>query len=338
MNALAKHNDYFKTTYMFRRANDSYTCIHNECPNVIGEDSGEYLELFNIFDALKDRNQTTVYIGGNLHIIWRIDDSFFGHVLNADRQSILAEDIEHALKNGQFELYYQPQVNTLYNRVVGAEALIRWKHPNNGFISPAYFIPIAEQTGQIVELGKWIMENACFEYAGWVDAGHRNIRMSVNLSIKQLEDDSFIPHMKQVLDIYRVQPSDFMVEVTETVSATNPEFIADILKKIRSVGVQVAIDDFGTGYSALQYLYKFPIDQIKMDKSFTDALDTEAGYTIARFIVDLARNLKYDIIAEGVETPKQLNMLQRMSCFEVQGYLYSPALPNQQFVDYVNSF
>lgn len=325
-------NDMYelKEAYKFKKTHDGYVCIKHD-----GSVSTE--DLFRLFDGMNDGGHIAVRIDNRLHSIRRVGNMFIGYVADPDIYDVMQYAIDTALQNDQFELHYQPQVDIVADKVVGAEALIRWNHPKYGTIPPMYFIPIAEQTGQIIPLGRWILGQACREYTNWASCLGEGIRMSVNISVKQLDDADFVPYVKSVLKAYGVNPSKFTVEITETVGPSNLEGMADILMQIREAGVDIAIDDFGIGYSALHYLHKLPIDRIKMDRSFTNSLHTKEGYIIARFLVDLAKNLNYDIIAEGVETRQQVEILRNIGFREAQGYFYSPALPASEFIAYAKA-
>lgn len=335
MNTYVQRMCDLKVAYKYEKKENTYICMLDG--ENVSADSTYTSELFKLFDKIGPNSRLNGYVGGDLHHIHRVGNSYIGYILDSDSNSFLAEAISSAMKNGEFDLYYQPQVNIAHNKVVGAEALIRWNHPVLGFVSPAHFIPVAERTGQIVDLGKWVMERACREYSSWSKQMKKNVRMSVNVSVKQLEDDSFLSFAKDVFESHRIDPTNFIVELTETTGPADLEGLMNILSKIHQTGVGIAIDDFGIGYSALHYLQKLPIDQIKMDRSFVSTIHTKEGYTIVKFLVDLATDLGHNIVAEGVETQQQVEILRDIDCHEVQGFFYSPAIPAPNFISYASS-
>jgi diguanylate cyclase (GGDEF)-like protein/PAS domain S-box-containing protein len=239
----------------------------------------------------------------------------------------LMGDLRQALENGELRLEYQPQF--LANReLVGFEALLRWDHPERGAISPGKFIPIAEETGSIVPIGKWVLDQACRQLAAWRRAGYNRLRMSVNVSTMQFERHDWMQTISDALNQNELPPSSLELELTESVVMKNCEHAAERLAQLRTLGISSAIDDFGTGYSSLKYLQDLPIDTVKIDQSFVRNLDPitngESGNgAIIRAIVTLARQLGLRVVAEGVETKEELELLCRLGCDLVQGYLFS---------------
>jgi diguanylate cyclase (GGDEF)-like protein/PAS domain S-box-containing protein len=239
----------------------------------------------------------------------------------------LMGDLRHALENKEFRVEYQPQF-LADGELVGFEALLRWDHPRRGTIAPDKFIPIAEETGLVVQIGKWVLHEACRQLAVWREAGYRKLRMAVNVSTLQFERQDWVETISQALEEHQLPPSALELELTESVVMKNCEGAAKRLAQLRALGISSAIDDFGTGYSSLRYLQNLPIDTLKIDQSFVRNLDPlsdgESGNgAIVRAIVTLAQQLGLRVVAEGVETNEELDMLRRLGCDLVQGYLFA---------------
>jgi EAL domain-containing protein (putative c-di-GMP-specific phosphodiesterase class I) len=236
----------------------------------------------------------------------------------------LEMDLRKALATEQFELYYQPLVVLQTNDVNAFEALLRWNHPTRGLISPADFIPIAEETGLIVPLGEWVLKAACAEAVEWPE----HIKVAVNLSPAQLNNRNLVNMVKAALDQSGMSPHKLQLEITETVLLQNTFTTLATLHELRKMGVQIALDDFGTGYSSLSYLRSFPFDKIKIDRSFIQDLSNGAEpLAIVNAVAGLAKCLNMTSTAEGVETREQMEVLQSIGCTEMQGYLFSKARP-----------
>jgi len=241
----------------------------------------------------------------------------------------MEQDLRHALSKNEFFLEYQPVVDFMTREVQGFEALLRWRHPTRGIISPVQFIPIAEDTGLIREIGLWVMESACATLGTW----HREIpqsshvTMAVNLSVKQLNMPGLPKKIREIMDATGIRPSDLNLEITETAIMEAPKSALGTLKQIKSLGVGIALDDFGTGYSSLSYLHNFPSDTIKIDRSFVTAIQKdEESLEIVRAIVILGNSLRLNVIAEGIETWKQYEILKNLGCDQAQGFLFSHPL------------
>jgi EAL domain-containing protein (putative c-di-GMP-specific phosphodiesterase class I) len=239
----------------------------------------------------------------------------------------LMADLRRALDNGEFGLEYQPQFLAA-GELVGFEALLRWDHPERGTIPPATFIPIAEETGLVVPIGKWVLDQACRQLAAWRGAGYEKLRMAVNVSMLQFERQDWIETISGALKSSGLPPSALELELTETIVMKNCERAAERLAQLRALGISSAIDDFGTGYSSLKYLQNLPIDTLKIDQSFVRNLNPlsngESGNgAIVRAIVTLAQQLGLRVVAEGVETDDELALLRRLGCDLVQGYLFA---------------
>ncbi|MBA2689529.1 MAG: EAL domain-containing protein [Burkholderiales bacterium] len=252
--------------------------------------------------------------------------AFFTQVKNtaySDRLS-LESDLRKAIVNNELELYYQPQVNTSTGAVVGMEALIRWNHPLRGLLYPADFIPLAEETGLIGSIGEWVLHTACSQSRAWQAAGVPPIRMSVNLSAHQIEQQNFLDKIIQLLRDTGLPSQNLEIEITESAMMKDIEKTQDKLRELAGLGVRISVDDFGTGYSSLSYLKNLPIHSIKIDQSFIrDLSATESETSIVTAMIQIAKGLKLKLIAEGVETDYQLAFLRDNHCEECQGFLFS---------------
>src|SRR3984957_44434 len=259
---------------------------------------------------------------------------FFKPAMNAravERQSI-EESLRRALQRHEFTLHYQPKVCLRTGGIVGAEALIRWTHPKRGMLSPAQFIPIAEDCGLILPIGRGVLREACKQARAWVDAGQRPITMAVNVSAMEFGDDGFLEGLFKILEETRLESTALEIELTESVLMKRVESTADILRTLRQRGVRGAVDDFGTGYSSLSYLRKLPIDALKVDQSFVRQISTGGDdVAIVTAVINMARSLKLRVIAEGVETRTELEFLKAHHCDEAQGYYFSKPVPARQF-------
>ncbi|MGC1688256.1 MAG: EAL domain-containing protein [Candidatus Acidiferrales bacterium] len=252
------------------------------------------------------------------------------NVRAVERQSI-EENLRRALERQEFTLHYQPKINLVRGEITGAEALLRWTHPVRGPVSPAQFIPVAEDCGLILPIGKWVLREACRQVRAWQDAGLSPGTIAVNISAMEFRDDKFLNGVFEVLSDTGLDPKSLELELTESVLMKRAEATESILKTLRERGVQVAVDDFGTGYSSLSYLRRLPIDALKIDQSFVRQITTDPDETtIVTAVIGMGRNLKLRVVAEGVETQQQLAFLQAHECDEAQGYYFSrPVLPQQ---------
>jgi EAL domain-containing protein (putative c-di-GMP-specific phosphodiesterase class I) len=243
---------------------------------------------------------------------------------SAKARLTMEQDLRQALAGGGFELHYQPLVNLGCNKVSGCEALLRWRHPERGMVSPAEFIPIAEDTGLINEIGDWVLRTACMEAATWPD----HIRLAVNVSPVQLKNQTLALRIAGALAASGLKPCRLEIEITEAVLIRDDEAALAILHQLRDIGVRIALDDFGTGFSSLSYLKRFPFDKIKIDRCFvSDISEVDASSSIVEAVVDIATALKMTTTAEGVETEAQRELLRRLGCTEMQGYLFSAPKP-----------
>ena len=255
---------------------------------------------------------------------------FFEQRMNdraVERQSIEA-DLRLALKRQEFVLYYQPKVDLASGRVVGVEALIRWRHPQRGLLLPAHFVAIAEECGLIVPIGRWVLREACVQACAWRDAGLPLITIAVNSSAIEFRARDFLENLHGTVDATSIEPSSLELELTESVLMQNIEASESVLFDIAAMGIKLAIDDFGTGYSSLSYLSRFPINTLKIDQSFVREISgSPDNSTIVSAIINMGRSLNRRVIAEGVETRDQHEFLLRQHCDEGQGDYYSSPLP-----------
>ncbi|MBI5921309.1 MAG: EAL domain-containing protein [Betaproteobacteria bacterium] len=244
----------------------------------------------------------------------------------------LEQDLRQALNRGEFELYYQPKLCVARNSICGAEALIRWRHPRLGIVAPAKFIPLAEETSLIIEIGEWVIHSACRQTVAWQEEGILLRGVAVNLSAIQLESDSFVDSVKRILEETGASTDAIEFELTESMVLRNPERSVVTLNRLRQLGIRLALDDFGTGYSSLSYLKRLPIDTLKIDRSFIEGLPEEADDAqIVRMIIALAKSVRLEVVAEGIETSAQRDLLTELSCEFLQGYLISKPLPAEEF-------
>jgi diguanylate cyclase (GGDEF)-like protein len=250
----------------------------------------------------------------------------------------LESDLRRAVENEQLEVYYQPIVSVASGALRGFEALLRWRHPERGIVLPNDFVPLAEETGLIVPIGLNVLRAACQQLYDWQQRLHcdRKLMISVNLSGKQLAQADLIRRIQDILEETRITPWNLKLEITESVVMENPELAASTLAKLRSLGVRLSIDDFGTGYSSLSYLNRFPVDTLKIDRSFVARMSqADEDLQIVRTIITLADNLGMQVIAEGVETERQLAMLRELKCQYAQGYLFSEPVDAGQAQEFV---
>jgi diguanylate cyclase (GGDEF)-like protein len=255
---------------------------------------------------------------------------FYAADMNAQALHMLALEngLRRAIEREEFVLHYQPQVDIRSGKILAVEALIRWQHPELGFVSPVDFIPLAEDNGLIVPIGEWSLRTACRQAKRWHDEGFTHLRMSVNLSARQFQQPDLIEMVERVLGETGLDPVDLEFELTESAVMKNAERAIDIMRRLKDMKIQIAIDDFGSGYSSLSYLKRFPIDRLKIDRSFVqEATSDPTDAAIIMAIITLAQNLRLKTIAEGVETQEQLKFLNLLRCDEIQGFLFSKALP-----------
>ncbi len=244
---------------------------------------------------------------------------------------ILEADLRKGLERDEFSLYYQPIYHLKTETVMGFEALIRWQHPESGFISPAKFIPIAEERGLIVPIGEWVLRKACQQLNHWSQQLNNSLYMSINISAHQFTREDFMRTVNELLSEYEFRPEQLIFEITETAMMDNLGHTIQTLKQLRAMGIQIAMDDFGTGYSSFTYLKQLPIDILKLDHTFMrDVMHDPDSAEIAASIIDLAKKLRLNVIAEGIETAEQLEFLKKHQCARGQGFLFSRPLPQNE--------
>lgn len=261
--------------------------------------------------------------------------SFYAPDMDASGHELLAieADLRHALQNQEFELYYQPQINAVDGRMTGIEALIRWRHPKRGLMSPDEFVPLLETSGLIVTVGEWVLDAACHMHQLMREAGYDHLHISVNVSATQFNDDDLLDKIERILQQRQMPAHALVLEITENVLMRNPEVAAGILQKLHDMGVRIAIDDFGTGYSSLAYLKHFPLDVLKIDRTFVNEVNDQSDdAAIIEASISLAQKLGLEVVAEGVETSQQLQFLQRRECQSVQGFYMSRPVPEQELI------
>ena len=252
--------------------------------------------------------------------------------VRAVERQLIETNLRLALERREFALQFQPKIDLTTGGIVGAEALLRWTHPSQGPVSPAQFIPIAEECGLILPIGNWVLRAACAQAKAWADAGLPATTMAVNVSAMEFRDAGFLEGLFAILDETGLNPEALELELTESVLMKSPEYVAAVLENLREKGVRVAMDDFGTGFSSLSYLRKLPLDTLKIDQSFVRQMTTSQGdASIVTAVIDMARGLNLRVVAEGVETVEQQAFLVARQCDEAQGYYFSKPVPGPQF-------
>jgi diguanylate cyclase (GGDEF)-like protein/PAS domain S-box-containing protein len=246
----------------------------------------------------------------------------------------LEQSLRKALENQELEMYYQPQIDAISGRIVGAEALMRWNHPTRGVVSPGEFLPFAEENGLMLPISDWMIGALCRDMLQWNSIAGNQVKLSLNLSPQYLDRGDFFEKMRGALIRHGIAPAQIEVEITENICIRNPQHAIEQLNKLGQLGVSVAIDDFGTGYSSLAYLHRFPVHTIKIDQSFVNEIHDEHGhYPVVLAIISIARGLGLNLIAEGVETEAQARYLRANGCLTMQGYLYHRPMPLGRFAD-----
>ncbi|MCK5508446.1 MAG: GGDEF domain-containing protein, partial [Desulfobacterales bacterium] len=239
--------------------------------------------------------------------------------------------LKKALERNEFILYYQPQVESATSTIVGVEALIRWEHPEMGLVSPNEFIPIAEETRLIIPIGEWVLRTACAQMAVWHKAGFNKIRVGVNLSSLQFRQGNIVKTIKNILATTGLDPQYLELELTESMVMQNVEETIATLWQLKEMGLKLSIDDFGTGYSSMSYLKRFPLDTLKIDRSFIkDIMTDSSDAAITKATIGLAQGLELTTIAEGIETKEQLTFLRKQGCDQIQGYFISRPVPAEK--------
>ena len=250
-----------------------------------------------------------------------------------DERLFLETELRQAIERDEFQLYFQPQVNR-EGVTFGAEALLRWKHTERGFISPAEFIPIAEETGLILDIGDWVCNNACAHMARWQSFGHSHFlrRLAINVSPHQFHQVDFVERIKNYALEHRINPKHLELELTESIVVEDVESVIERMQTLKKLGFSISMDDFGTGYSSLNYLKRLPMDVLKIDQSFIRDVDKDPrDAAVVDTIISMANFLGMQVIAEGVETQAELDFLQLRGCPNYQGYFFSRPLPVEEF-------
>lgn len=263
----------------------------------------------------------------------RSNYQFYSQELNRESFERLEMEsaLRHAMEKEEFVLYYQPQVEIENGNIIGMEALIRWEHPELGMISPAKFIPVAEETGIIISLGEWVLYTACMQTKLWQEQGLPKVTISVNLSPLQVKQPNIVEIINKILETTELPAEYLELEITEGVLMSSNKEILKKIEQIKSMGIKIAIDDFGTGYSSLGYLKQFPMDKLKIDQSFVRDIPEIDNGEIAKVVIELGKILKMKVIAEGVETKEQLDFLKENGCDEIQGYYFGKPMPPVEF-------
>jgi len=348
-----------KTDTVARLGGDEFTII------IEGVESLSAVEvvsknILNVLDLSIEINKKNVHIGGSIGIAMYPDDGKdFGTLLkNADtamyrskemgRQTFqfythemslkamqrldLENQIRDGLKNEEFVVYYQPKVNLISGQCLGMEALVRWNHPEKGIVSPFEFIPLAEETGLIIQLDEWVMRSACQQFKKWRDTGYLVNNLSVNVSARHFKEGGLLAHCKKIIEQSELAFKYLEIELTESALVDNYTSAKEILNEIHQMGIRIALDDFGTGYASMSYLKDFPFDTIKLDRSFVQGVpDDIESAAIVKAMIQLAEALKLNIVAEGIETEPQKTFLTDHGCTYGQGFLWSKPVPADEF-------
>jgi EAL domain-containing protein (putative c-di-GMP-specific phosphodiesterase class I) len=295
---------------------------------IFPDDGDEVLELLKCADTALSHAKKT---GRN---------SYQFHTPDMNSHAIgmltLERELRHGLSDSQFRLYYQPQLDLASGKVIGAEALIRWQHPQRGLLSPAHFIALAEERNLIVAIGEWVLREACRQVNEWQQAGMEPIPIAINLSAKHFNQQSLVSDVMQSLADHGVAPNRLELELTETSVMRDAQATIATMERLKEVGVLLALDDFGTGYSSLSHLKGLPLDSLKVDQSFVRGLpDDRDDLAICTAVIAMGHALGMNVIAEGVETAEQLAVLRSLGCDQAQGYLFARPMPADQLFEFV---
>lgn len=273
-------------------------------------------------------------LGGNTFCYYTYDMND-----KARRRLEMEKNLRHAIDRNELRLYYQPQIDSDTNSIIGVEALLRWQHPDFGLLSPAKFLPVAEESGLIFSLGQWVLATACKDLLAWHRAGYPDLRLTLNMSARQFMQEGVIDNIKQVLATYRFNPRQLCVEVSESVAMKNISGTIDLFGQLRALGLRTAIDDFGAGHSSMNLLHKLPIDTLNIDRSFIMRIaEREQDGNTAKGMIALAHSLGLRVVAEGVETKTQVEFLKSQNCDVLQGYYFSPPIPVRELDDVLKEY
>ncbi len=285
-------------------------------------------------DEMSELCDNVTFVINNMKKMGNVGFQIFNSQLKEDilYQQGMAMELQEAIKNKEFILNYQPKIDTLMQKIVGMEALIRWKHPKKGIISPSVFIPVAEQEGLITQIGKWGLLEACLQNKRWQDKGYEKYSVSVNISAIEFYQENILDIIKEALKISGLDAKYLELELTESMAMIDKNQTIVKMNEIRKLGVEVALDDFGTGYSSLSYLKALPIDVLKLDRSFIIEIEKDdISKSITQTMINLAKILNIKTVAEGVETKEQAELLKEMGCHMIQGYYYDKPLTAKLF-------
>ncbi|BAU28101.1 diguanylate cyclase (GGDEF)-like protein [Aneurinibacillus soli] len=286
-------------------------------------------------EEIMKKAETAMYrakeCGGNCYFIYSED------LTRIHKQWTLGSELRHVVSRKQLILHYQPRFNIRTNRMVGIEALVRWSHPENGLLAPGRFIDLAEKTGAIVDIDRWVLEEACRQVRAWQLEGYPNVSVSVNLSSLHFKDIRCVEMIREALTATGLSPACLEIELTESGFIEEADAAVEIMHQLKELGVSIAVDDFGTGYSAFHYLKKFPLDTLKIDRSFIQNVTcSQTDEVILQAMIDMAKKLQLKVVVEGVETEAQLAYLREQECDEVQGYLLSRPIPVQELETFLS--
>jgi len=256
----------------------------------------------------------------------------------SSRRLQLEQRLRKAIEKNELEVFYQPKINLYTNKVTGLEALARWNDPLLGAVSPAEFIPLAEETGIIISIGKWVLETVCKQNSEWQKKGLPPVHVCVNISSRQFLQDDFVKMVEQVLNESDLSPAYLNIEITEGVALYNVEDAIEKLMQLKQLGVSISLDDFGTGYSSLSYLKSLPIDYLKIDRSFINGIfNNKQDAAIIHSIISLSHTLGLRVVAEGVEEKNQIEILEQLNCDEIQGYYYAKPMSKINIEEFMSA-
>lgn len=259
--------------------------------------------------------------------------------VSAFKQLLMENSLRRALEKEEFVVYYQPQIDLKTRQIVGAEALVRWQHPDLGLVFPTEFIGLAEETGLIVPIGEWVMRRVCTQSKKWQEAGQDKVCIAVNLSARQFQQRNLVNTISQILQETGLDAQYLGLEITESIAMKNADFTIAALNEFKKMGIHLSLDDFGTGYSSLSYLKRFPLETLKIDRSFVRDITTDPNdAAIVTAVIALAHSLKLSVVAEGVETEGQLTFLKTHDCDQVQGYYFSHPLSEENFLKILKDY
>ncbi|MNI31524.1 Oxygen sensor protein DosP [compost metagenome] len=266
---------------------------------------------------------------------------FYDSIIESQRAESmkLENELKSALRDGQFTLHYQPKIDAVSNEVIGAEALIRWMHPDYGIISPAKFIPLAENSGIILDIDEWALREACRQNKAWQDQDLYHFPIAVNISARHFYQSNLIPMITRILEETGLEPRYVVLEITEGTLIKNVNYGIQVMEDITKMGIRISMDDFGTGYSSLSQLERLPISEMKLDRSFIEGLtDDSRKSSIVRAVIELGHHMELKVVAEGIESSDDLKFLTDLKCDQFQGYFFSKPLPSEEFSGFIRDW